>query len=261
VRVLGLIPARGGSKGIRNKNIVALAGRPLIAWTVAAVRSSSLLDDCIVSTDSKEIAAAAVAAGAAAPFLRPPELAAADSTAQQVVAHALKAYDPGGSFDYVMLLQPTSPLRNAGDIDGAIGLARRHDAASVVSFTYEETHHPYYMYFVEAAGVPDGPPRMKQIFDYRVGTPRQDFPPAAYRNGAVYLTRTEYFRREASLVSEDVVPWFMPPSRSINIDTPEPAVPEALREPARPPDGTRGFFTAGPQHPSAGRFRSPSLRG
>ena len=221
MRVLGLIPARGGSKGIRNKNIVPLAGRPLIAWTVAAARSSSLLDDCIVSTDSEEIAAAAVGEGGSAPFLRPPELAADDSTAQQVVTHALDTYDPDGRFDYVMLLQPTSPLRTAGDIDGTIDLARRHDAASVVSFTYEETHHPYYMYFVEEADSPVGPPRMKQIFEDRVGTPRQEFPAAAYRNGAVYLTRTEYFRREDSLVSEDVIPWFMPSSRAINIDTPE----------------------------------------
>lgn len=221
MKVLGLIPARGGSKGIRGKNIVHLAGRPLIAWTVDAARSSSLLDDCIVSTDSEDIAAVASREGADVPFLRPTELARDDSTAQEVVAHALDTYDPGGSFDYVMLLQPTSPMRTAGDIDGAIGLARRHDADSVVSFTYEETHHPYYMYFVEEADSPDRPPRMKQIFDYRVGTPRQDFPPAAYRNGAVYLTRTEYFRRHNSLVSEDVVPWFMPPSRSINIDTPE----------------------------------------
>jgi len=218
-KTLGLIPARGGSQGIRKKNIAPLAGVPLITYTIDAALGSRLLTDFIVSTDDREIADVAAAAGAKVPFMRPSRLSGDSATAQETALHGLDTYSAGKTFDYLLLLQPTAPLRTAADIDGAIRLALRHEAASVVSFTREETHHPYYMYFVEEAGGEGAAPRMIPAFEYKVGTPRQDFPPAAYRNGAIYLTEIEYLRRKGSFVSEDVVPYFMPQSRSVNIDT------------------------------------------
>jgi N-acylneuraminate cytidylyltransferase/CMP-N,N'-diacetyllegionaminic acid synthase len=218
-RTLGLIPARGGSRGIRKKNIAPLAGVPLITYTIRAALASRLLTDFIVSTDNREIADVAVTAGAKVPFMRPSDISGDAATAQEAALHALDAYAAGQDFDYVLLLQPTAPLRTAADIDGVIELARRHDATSVVSFTREETHHPYYMYFIEEGETKDAVPRMIQAFSYEVGTPRQDFPPAAYRNGAVYLTTVEHLRRRGSFVSADLVPYFMPQSRSVNIDT------------------------------------------
>ena len=219
--VLGLIPARGGSKGIPRKNLAPLGGKPLIAHTIEAARASGRLADYIVSTDDEEIARVARLYGAAVPFLRPPELADDTAKAQDVAAHALNTYDPVHRFTHVLLLQPTTPFRTNEDIDNAIALAASRRADCVVSFTRAETHHPYYMYFVDQAQEEEEPPRVRQAFDYPVGMRRQDFPPAAYRNGAIYLTRIAYFKKHRSFVSKDVVPYFMTPERSVNVDTPE----------------------------------------
>ncbi|MFC1498517.1 cytidylyltransferase domain-containing protein [Verrucomicrobiota bacterium] len=218
LKILGLIPARGGSKGIKKKNIVPLAGKPLIFYTIKAAQGSSLLTDCIVSTDDKEIADAAVGYGMKVPFLRPPELSGDEARVQDVAFHTLKEYC-NGAFDYLLLLQPTAPFRTSEDIDESIRLADQHNACSVVSFTHVETYHPYYMYRLEKSGSPGLPSRVSQAFDYEVGMPRQQFPSMVYRNGAIYLTKTSYLREKESFVSENVVPYIMPPQRSVNIDT------------------------------------------
>jgi CMP-N,N'-diacetyllegionaminic acid synthase len=221
ISVLGIIPARGGSKGISRKNIVPVGGKPLIAYTIAASQESQLLTACIVSTDDSGIADVCRQCGANVPFLRPSELASDTARAQDVVLHALEHLSPDAPYDYVLLLQPTAPFRTGADIDASIRLALAHDADSVVSFTQEETHHPYYMYFVDETSEFDTPSRVRQAYDYEVGTPRQQFPPAVYRNGAIYLTRVSFLREKGSFVSEDVVPYMMPASRSVNIDEPQ----------------------------------------
>jgi CMP-N,N'-diacetyllegionaminic acid synthase len=218
LKVLGLIPARGGSKGISKKNIISLAGIPLIQYTIDAAKKSDLLSDFIVSTDSPEIAEVAKKLGAKVPFIRPAELATDSAKSQDVALHALDSYDPEGTFDYLLLLQPTAPFRSAEDIDEAIRLATRHDASSVVSFSHVETHHPYYMYFLNQPASKSDSPRVRQAFDYKVGTPRQDFPPMVYRNGAIYMTKVSYLRSSHSFVSQDIVPYLMPSLSSINID-------------------------------------------
>lgn len=216
--VLGLIPARGGSKGVKDKNIVPVGGRPLISYTIEAARKSRLLGDCIVSTDSRAIAEISKEWGGKVPFLRPAALATDEAGSIDVALHALDTYDPDGKYEYLFLLQPTSPFRNEEDIDRSIELAYTHRAASVVSFTCEESRHPYYMYFVKSWPGAGERQRVVPAFDYKVGTPRQEFPAAAYRNGAVYLALVSYMREARSFVSGDLVPYFMPAERSLNID-------------------------------------------
>lgn len=219
-RVLGLIPARGGSKGFPGKNLAPLAGLPLIAHTVRAARASRRLADVLVSTDSPAIADACRAAGAAVPWLRPPELAGDRTKMQEVALHALAAHPHGAEFDYLLLLQPTAPLRTAEDIDAAIDLAARHDADSVTSFMPVETHHPYYMYRYTPGG--DGrPARVAPFVEYEPGLLRQDFPTCVYRNGAIYLVRRTWFLAHRAFVAPGGVPYLMPPERSANIDTAE----------------------------------------
>ncbi len=220
ISVIGIIPARGGSKGVPRKNIAPLGGRPLIEYTIKASQESRLLTSCIVSTDDVEIAEVCRQSGANVPFLRPAELASDTAKAQDVALHALEHVTSDAPFDYVLLLQPTAPFRTGEDIDAAIRLAVEHDADSVVSFTPEETHHPYYMYFVEEGGGADLP-TVRQAYEYELGTPRQQFPPAVYRNGAIYLTRASFLRERCSFISDDVIPYMMPASRSVNIDAQE----------------------------------------
>lgn len=214
--VLGVVPARGGSKGVPRKNIRELGGKPLIAHTLEAAQKAECLSRVVVSTDCVEIANVCEQLGADVPFLRPSEMASDTARVQDAVLHLLDQLDE--VYTHVLLLQPTAPFRRAEDIDDAIRLAQETDADSVVSFVREETRHPYYMYTMDEAG---DVPRVTPMFDYAVGTPRQEFPPVVYRNGAIYLTRTGYLRRERSFVSPDVVPFIMPEERSVNIDTEE----------------------------------------
>jgi CMP-N-acetylneuraminic acid synthetase len=216
-KVLGLITARGGSKGVKDKNIIHVGGKPLIYYTIEAARRSALLDDCILSTDSRKIAEISAGFGAKVPFIRPAEFATDAARSVDAALHALDAYDPEGRFDYLLLLQPTSPFRTGEDIDKCIELAAEHDADSVITFCDAGSHHPYYTYFVEERAE-GGPPKVIQAFDYEVGTPRQEFPPAAYRNGAVYLVRVSHLKKARSFVTDDIVPYFMPVDRSVSIN-------------------------------------------
>lgn len=220
VSVLGLIPARAGSKGVPGKNIAPLAGIPLIAHTIRAAKGSRLLTDIMVSTDGEEIAEVCRKEGVDVPWLRPAELAGDLSKAQDVALHALNHTPGGKSYDYLMLLQPTAPFRSSEDIDESIRIAVRYRADSVVSFVFEETRHPYYMYTYE--GEKEGRPASVRPFaQYEVGLPRQKFPPCVYRNGAIYLVKCDYLLRHQSFVSPNLIPYLMPPERSVNIDARE----------------------------------------
>src|SRR5690554_6446866 len=133
-RILALIPARGGSKGLPRKNLRLLGGKPLIAWTIEEAVKSGCFAEVAVSTDDNEIAAAAKDYGARVPFLRPAELARDDTKGIEVVLHAMDWYETNEwAFDLLMLLQPTSPLRTAEDIRAALGVFSEKQAAAVVS--------------------------------------------------------------------------------------------------------------------------------
>ena len=140
-RLLGLVPARGGSVGIPHKNIRLLGGKPLIAWSIEVARQSRYLDRVVVSTDDDEIAECARIYGAETPFIRPADLATDSARAVDVVLHAL---DQIRDADAVVLLQPTSPFRSVGDIDHAVESWDRH-GVTVVGVT-ESPKSPYLMY-------------------------------------------------------------------------------------------------------------------
>lgn len=214
--IIGLITARGGSKGIPHKNIRPLAGKPLIAWTIHAARQSQTLNRVIVSTDDVEIAEVAREWGAEVPFMRPPELAQDDSPHHDVILHAVNWLEAETASPprYIMLLQPTSPLRTAEDIDRAIALATEKDADSVISVC-PIPHHPYFSKQI----TPDG--KLLDFIERPQGyLPRQGLPPAYALNGAIYLVRRSVLLEREDWYTDRTFAYIMPPERSLDIDTP-----------------------------------------
>jgi len=214
--ILGLVTARGGSKGIPRKNIVPLTGRPLIAWTIEAARLAQSVKRVIVSTDDPEIAAVAQAWGAEVPFMRPAELARDDSPHMDVVVHAIEWLMSNENWypDYVLLLQPTSPLRMAEDIDAAVTLALQRDADGVVSVS-EAPSHPYLIKRITEEGC-----LVNFLAKPEGYLPRQSFPPAYFVNGAIYLGRREVLLQKRTWYTQRTYAYVMPPERSLDIDTP-----------------------------------------
>jgi CMP-N,N'-diacetyllegionaminic acid synthase len=212
-KVLGVIAARGGSKGIPRKNLQPVAGKPLIAWTIEAARQSRYLDRVVASSDDEEIIATALAHGCEAPFVRPQELARDDTPGIQPVLHAVSVL-PG--YDMVVLLQPTSPLRTAQDVDSCLELLVHSGAPSCVSLCEAECH-PFLTY--EQA--PDGTLRSfvpgRSVANMR----RQDFPAAWRLNGAVYAARIVWLQQSLAFAAAGTVGYAMPSSRSLDIDTRE----------------------------------------
>ncbi len=214
-KILGLITARGNSTSIHKKNIIPLGGKPLICHTIEAAKNSKLLTRTIVSTDSEEIALISKECGAEVPFLRPTELAQDDTPHIPVVQHALKwLKEKGEEYDYVMILQPTSPFRSAQDIDEAIKKAVDTNADSVMSM-------------VEL--VDFDPRKIKKIQDDELeplfedegaqSARRQSLQKAYKRNCAIYLTKTEYIMQN-DLFGKVSRPYIMPEERSLDINEP-----------------------------------------
>jgi CMP-N-acetylneuraminic acid synthetase len=214
-RVLGLIPARGGSKGIPRKNIVPLAGRPLLAWTLEAARESGVLDRILVSTEDAEIAEVARRLGAELPFLRPAHLSRDDTPGLDPVLHAVETLAQGGySPGWVMLLQPTSPLRTADDIRGILALRARPGANSVISIC-EAAHPPAWLRRVSGEGL------LEPYFPKEeIPATRQELGRTYALNGAIYLVRTEALIRTRSLTPDRTYAFIMGRENSIDIDTP-----------------------------------------
>ena len=213
-RVLGLITARGGSKGVPRKNLCPVGGRLLIDWTIDAALKAGRLDRVVVSTDDPEIAQAARNAGGDTPFLRPAELARDETPHIDVVLHALDwLSERGDEYEYVVLLQPTSPLRTAADIDDAVDLAVRRDADAVVSVV--ETHdHPYLTRRMTEDGT------LAEFVHCDIAYPRRQDLPAAYAlNGAVFVNRRETLMGSGSFCPPGALAYVMPPERSLQIDT------------------------------------------
>jgi CMP-N,N'-diacetyllegionaminic acid synthase len=211
--VLGVIPARGGSKGVPGKNVRMLGGKPLIRYTIEAARASGL-SSFIVSTDDDGIARAAREAGASVPFVRPAALATDRAEAIPVLQHAVtEMAQQGKEFDAVMMLQPTTPFRSAAHIDEAIDLLESTGADSVISVVDVEGHHPARMKYLDGNRLLD-PPYCEQ----RENQPRQELRPMYIRNGAIYLTRTEVLM-SGSLKGRDCRALVMTAEVSVNIDT------------------------------------------
>lgn len=209
-RVLGLVPARGGSKGIPGKNITDLAGDPLIAYSIEAGNESNVIDSVVVSTDDEEIAAVAEECGARVPFQRPPDLATDESPTSPVVAHALETLaERGETYDDIVLLQPTSPLRTGAHIDEAYDLYTSEEADSLIS-AYPTTETRWGITGNGAVQL-----------NYKVeGKRRQDREPEYVVNGAIYVTDVEEYRESEELITGTTVIYEMNEIDSIDIDVP-----------------------------------------
>ena len=209
-KILAIIPARGGSKGIKDKNIVMLGGKPLIAWTIEEAKKSKLIDRIIVSTDSESIAEVARKFGAEVPFMRPPELARDDTPGMSPVFHALEMV-PG--YDIIVLLQPTSPMRAAASIDACLDKILGSKLFKFCVSVVESDKHPAWMYKLENSG------RMMPILPELANTPRrQDLPSVYALNGAVYAAWIEDLLREKSFITRDTCAISMSRAESTDID-------------------------------------------
>lgn len=206
---LALIPARGGSKGIPRKNVRAIAGKPLIAWTIDAALAAQGVSRVVVSTEDEEIAAIAREWGAEVPFMRPANLATDEAPGIAPVIHAAEAL-PG--HDALILLQPTSPLRGSEHIAGLLAFAAERGASSVVSVC-EAGKHPAWMYRMNGEG------RLEPLMASDAAR-RQDLPAAYALNGAMYWIRTAELLRTRALVGPDTIGYLMDAESSADIDTP-----------------------------------------
>jgi CMP-N-acetylneuraminic acid synthetase len=211
--LLGLIPARGGSKGLPRKNLRPLCGKPLIAWTIEQALKSKYLDKVVVSTDDTEIAEMSKKYGAEVPFMRPKELATDEAKSVDVILHAIKFFESNNQhFDTIVLLQPTSPLRATENIDKAIETFFENNCESLVSVS--EAPHSLFWSFEIKNGYLE-PFLGKDFLNKR----RQDLPKLYLPNGAIYISTKETIEKYISFFTDSTYPYIMPPERSIDVDT------------------------------------------
>ncbi|GAA0870535.1 acylneuraminate cytidylyltransferase family protein [Brevundimonas basaltis] len=216
-RVLAIVPARGGSRRLPGKNTRLLAGRPMVAWTLEAARDSDLIDHLVVSTDDPSVVATATAMGWPPPFVRPDHLSGDEASVIDAIEHALG--EVGGRWDYVVLLQPTSPLRTAADIDGAIRLCDETGAPAVIGVSPVAKPASFYG-------------RVDDEGRYAPGGVDQR---AVLVNGAVYVGRPDILMRDRTFQTWDTRAFHMPVERGWDVDTPmEFAVCEAYLSLLRP---------------------------
>ncbi|MGE5423463.1 MAG: cytidylyltransferase domain-containing protein [Ignavibacteriales bacterium] len=207
--ILGIIPARGGSKGVPGKNILDLAGRPLIAWTIEEAKKSAYIDRLILSSEDQGIIKIAEKYSCEVPFIRPVELAQDDTPGIDPVIHAIEFLPE--KYDYVVLLQPTSPLRTVADIDGCIEHCINLGSATCVSLS--EADSPYWMYHMINEFTIE--PIMKDHMKY---SRRQDLPKTYQLNGAIYIAKIEVLEIVRSFITETTIGYVMPHERSVDID-------------------------------------------
>lgn len=214
MKVLSIIPARGGSKGIPRKNVRLVGGKPLIEWTFFEAIRSNYCEHLFVSTDDDEIASVAKLQGVDV-VMRPAEFARDKSPMIEAVAHMLDTVERSinDRFDYILLLQPTAPLRIAEDINGGMQTLIESNADSVISVYRVEDVHPSRMYTIE-----DG--RLLTFAPEPEGSLRQDLPNVYHRNGAIYACTRSFFKESGKLWGGGMVPYIMPKDRSANIDAP-----------------------------------------
>ncbi|EGQ27041.1 N-acylneuraminate cytidylyltransferase [Sporosarcina newyorkensis 2681] len=210
-KVVAVIPARGGSKGVLRKNLRNLAGKPLIAWTIEAAAKSKYLDRILLSSDDNEIIELAKSYGCEVPFVRPAHLATDDAISADVILHALDAITP---YDYVIMLQPTSPLRTTEDIDLCIETLVNKKAKSCVSIS-ESSESPYWMFKL------DDEAKIDAFVKEEIIPRRQDLPIVYSLNGAVYIAEINWFKKKKTFLTNETVGFIMPRNRSYDIDTNE----------------------------------------
>lgn len=215
-RIVGLLTARGGSKGLPDKNILPLAGKPLILWSIDAVQAVGRVDFTICSTDSERIAAVVRGAGCEVPFLRPPHLATDDALHIDVVEHAIEWLKNNRGItdeDVLLLLQPTSPLRTARDLREAIETFLKSGAPALQSVSPAKPR-PSLARKITEGGI------LQPYFDTQtIGKPRHAVEPGYFENGAIYLNRIGALLESRVFQVPGSVAYIMPPERSIDIDS------------------------------------------
>jgi CMP-N,N'-diacetyllegionaminic acid synthase len=216
MRVLGVVTARGGSKGVPGKNIRPLAGKPLIVWTIEAARRAANVSRLILSTDDADIANVGRMAGIEVPFMRPAELATDTAPTLPVLQHAVAQVEAEGDrFDAILLLQPTNPFRTTALIQEAIARFTESKADSLISVSrVPAEYNPHWVYLRDANDM------LRLATGERAPIPRrQDLPPAFHRDGSIYLVRRDILMTQNSLYGDAVLGYELAPTDSVNIDT------------------------------------------
>ena len=216
-KVLAIIPARAGSKGVKNKNIKSLNGKPLILYTIEEAKKSDQIDKIVVSTDSIQIADLSKKNGVEVPFIRPDKLSTDSSLTYDVVKHCIEYYKNSGEhFDIILLLQPTTPFRTVETINKSINILKNTSIyTSVVSVVDVEGNHPLRMKKIEGDYLTN---YTDQGFENM--NPRNELPKVYIRSGAIYAILTKNFYEEQSLVSNLCAPIILDKIETINIDSP-----------------------------------------
>ena len=219
-KIVALIPARGGSKGIPEKNLRLLNGRTLVEWSIIHALESELIERVFVSTDSQKIRDVALKAGAEVPFLRPDALSGDQVLDFPVFIHLKDwlEYHENSKPEIFVQLRPTTPFRKAGWIDEAVKLLRDNDQADSVRSVSKVVQHPYRMFEIASSGF------LNPIMSHKDPNPsllrRQDLPPTYFYNCVIDVTRRRTLIDQSSMTGKKMLPWIMPSELAIDIDTP-----------------------------------------
>lgn len=211
---LAIIPARSGSKGLPDKNIKMLCGKPLLAWSIESALDSSYIDEVCVSTDSTKYADIAKAYGANVPFLRPKNLASDTSSSFEAIKHCIDFYKSQNKhFDYIILLEPTSPLRESSDINNAIHtLLANKEATSIVGISLCESSHPAFLVRLE-----NGFLRPYENLDFKP-IRRQDLPETYFFEGSLYISECDALLKHKNFYHLQSLGYIVPKWKSLEID-------------------------------------------
>lgn len=220
MKILAVIPARGGSKGVPGKNIRSILGKPLIYYTLDCAMKSKMITDIVVSTDNEVIREIAINFGAQAPFIRPAELATDNALAIHTIQHAVREMEMRKKmkYHYIIMLQPTSPLKTAEDIDQALQKLISENADGIISVVNVDNNHPMKMKVFTKPETNSG-----KLIDYATppfeNCPRQLLPPVYIVNGAIYATKRDVLMNKGTFQGDYCLGFIMPAQKSINIDT------------------------------------------
>ena len=218
--VLGVIPARAGSKGVPNKNIRLINGKHLIYYSIFESLKSKLISDVVVSTDSKKFQNISIKYGAECPFIRPPELSGDGALAIPTIQHAVNEIEKINNikYDYIVMLQPTSPMRKSAHIDDALSKLFSSNADAIISVVNVNNNHPMKMKRFLGSDSISG-----TLVDYEKppveNCPRQKLPPVYIVNGAIYATKRDVLMEKNSFQGQNCIGYIMNENESVNIDT------------------------------------------
>ena len=214
-KILAVVTARGGSKGLPGKNIKEINGKPLIAWTIEQINNSKFIDKYIISTDSQKIAKVSETYGAEVPDLRPDYLATDDASSMDVLEYTIQNEESQGrTYDYIMLLEPTSPLRKKGDLDNIIQLAGDNpNRDGVISVGHVQLEHPMIVKKIAENGAIV--PYMEKVLNVYQ---RQQHDAALFPYGVGYLIKTSIFEEQHTIYTSNVIPYYIERWQNYEID-------------------------------------------